>query len=150
MIELQPICIPKFDYRLFIKAANFLLGKEINRPLDAKGTNVDTYPGLNELLDQAILGASNHLHFSFIIKAPSDVILESVQLGDMRFSWIGENGALVTGNLKQWFAAIDSYCSPKVSSDVRYIYNQAAWYFEQLGFSFSKKPLEDGTWQLVR
>jgi hypothetical protein len=150
MIEVQPVCIPKFDYALFIKAANVLLNKEVSRDIDAKDISPEKYTGLQSLLDGVIRGSECHLYFSFIFKASPDILIEIYQLADLNMSLIGDHGALLSGNLKEWHDAIASYCHPKSTTDARYIYNQVAWYFEQLGFSFNKLPLGDGTWQLAR
>lgn len=149
-MELIPICIPKFDWTLFVKVANQLTGREVTRDLDSSNVDLTKYPGQIDLLDKVILGAENHLSFSFVLQADSEIIGEACQLCDLRFSTIGNQGALISGTLRQWLIAINQYCSPKANTQTRYIYNQAAWYFEQLGFSFLKEPVEDGTWQLAK
>lgn len=150
MIEVFPIIVPTVDHLKLVRTAVKLIGGPVGRDLDDKGVDTTKLPGLVELIAELGGGAENHLSFTFMVAAPIDILYDMMHSSDLKVTIIkGESGALFSGSLRVWKQAIRHYCQPHTLTDTRYVYNQIAWYLEQIGFHFpNKTSLLDGTWRL--
>lgn len=173
MIDIVPLTRPTVDYAAYIEHVMSALGRTTLTSLDREGSPAHSIrsmivawtdlvcPGLKpgnalEIANEAL----NHLSFSFMVYGPSDLIIESFQKANLHVtiakSDIPDKFAIVSGTLKEWQCAINSYL--KVSriipnQESKIFYDKMVIYFERMGLSRlfkGKVTNQDGTFLLEK
>ncbi len=157
-----PISGPSIRWDIFLKDTSDLIGHNITRKIDTSGLKLDGYAkflaALGEFQDSEVTPIDTlknnevvlrHLHFSFLIIGPTELILKISESNlDLIITEVeGGHLALVSGNLVGWRCLIVELCSD--SKGCKLGKNLLDFFFkfglQYIFANYSRKPQMDGT-----
>ncbi len=174
MIKIIPIVNPNIDIASFIKASHEALGynplsgvdqstRSFSDPakfltgLSAFHNKMNLKAPLSSLREAGSL--CNHLSYGFMVAAPKQVILKSLERTELHHTIAEDLDDLqltvISGTLKQWKHGLLECCHPDSSHQLRLLYDGFYFHFQKQGlgelwFDIKTAPAPNKTFYLEK